>query len=250
MTIMHLRAALRLIAFTSLAIALLITGPRPGTAGDFAERTILGFSPDGRHFAFEQFGVQDGSGFPYADIFVIDIGQDKWVAGSPFRVLLEDETKTVEAARRDVLAMATGMLSDLAISRPGHILASNPPAELSADPHRVTVNPSFQLLGVREPWEFKLAELPLPLPRCADLLGKPAKGFRLSLTPYRGSNLVLHEDRSIPKSRGCPMSYAFSDVVMYEPERDKRVFVVLLSLYSFGFEGPDRRFIAVPYIAN
>jgi predicted secreted protein len=36
--------------------------------GDYADRTILGFSPDGGIFAFEEFGVGDGSGYPYATI--------------------------------------------------------------------------------------------------------------------------------------------------------------------------------------
>ena len=41
-------------------------------AGDFANLNVLGFSSDGNIFAFEQYGVQDGSGFPYADRFYID----------------------------------------------------------------------------------------------------------------------------------------------------------------------------------
>lgn len=237
----------RLLAGLALSVCLMAAALTSAFAGDFAERKILGFSPDGRYFAFEQFGVQDGSGFPYADIFVIDTRKDSWVAGSPFRVLLRDESKSVDTARRDVLTMATDMLRDLAVSRPGHILASNPPAELSANPYRITVNPAFQILSAREPWVFDLSEISIPVARCADLLAEPAKGFRLSVTPHNSSRAVLHKDSSIPNSRGCPMSYALSDVVMYAPDREKRVFVVLLSVYSFGFEGPDRRFIAVTF---
>ncbi|MBZ9963064.1 DUF2259 domain-containing protein [Mesorhizobium sp. B292B1B] len=33
-------------------------------AGDVAELEILGFTKDGGVFAFEEYGVQDGSGFP------------------------------------------------------------------------------------------------------------------------------------------------------------------------------------------
>ncbi|RUV10776.1 DUF2259 domain-containing protein, partial [Mesorhizobium sp. M5C.F.Ca.IN.020.32.2.1] len=36
-------------------------------AGDVAELEILGFTSDGGAFAFEEYGVQDGSGFPYAN---------------------------------------------------------------------------------------------------------------------------------------------------------------------------------------
>ena len=55
----------------------------PARAADNAERAVVGFSPDGRYFAFEQYGVQDGSGFPYSEIFVIDLNANKWVKGSP-----------------------------------------------------------------------------------------------------------------------------------------------------------------------
>ena len=57
-------------------------------AGDYASRHVIGFSADGRYFAFEQYGAQDGSGFPYAEIFIIDTQADSWVAGSPDSRLL------------------------------------------------------------------------------------------------------------------------------------------------------------------
>ncbi len=53
-------------------------------AGDFAKREIHGFSIDGQLFAFEEYGVQDGSGFPYSTIYVIDTSTDQWTANSPF----------------------------------------------------------------------------------------------------------------------------------------------------------------------
>ncbi len=52
---------------------------------------MIGYSEDGNYFAFEQFGIQDGSGFAFSDVFVIDLVNDKWTAGSPFEVEAEDE---------------------------------------------------------------------------------------------------------------------------------------------------------------
>ena len=218
----------------------------PVTAGDFAARQILGFSPDGRYFAFEQYGRQDGSGFPYADIFVIDTQTDSWVNGSPFEAFLRDERAEVKWARREALMKAGNLLREKVISQPGQLLASNPPAEISADPHKVTVNAHFAYLSGNEPWGFELQEFPLTTARCTELLGEPARGFRLTLAPPKGAAILLHADKAVPDSRGCPMRYALSDIVMHEAE-GARVFVALISVYAFGFEGPDRRFIAVTH---
>lgn len=222
----------------------------PAAAGDLAQRHILGFSPDGRYFSFEQYGRQDGSGFPYADIFVFDTQADAWVRGTPFQMLLRDERAEIKWARREALAKAGNVLRELVISKPGQLLASNPPAEISADPHKITINARFAIPSQREAWTFQLEEVPIALKRCADLLGGPAKGFRLLVTPPGGAALALHADTSVPESRGCPMRYALSDIVMHETGARARVFVVLISVYAFGFEGPDRRFIAVAHAAK
>lgn len=233
------------LAMFSLILALLYALARPAQAGDSAERHIFGFSPDGRTFAFEQFGVQDGSGFPYADIFVIDTASDTWVKGSPFRVLIKDERSQLKWARREAMTKAGNLLRVRLISKPGRVLASNPPEELSADPHRVEVNTNRIVTGPPERWRFALEEFPLADPQCAAFTDEPVKGFRLTVQRDAQAPKTLHQDSSIPKSRGCALRYAISDVVTYEPDGAARVFAVLVSVFSHGFEGPDRRFLAV-----
>jgi predicted secreted protein len=233
------------LAVLAVTISILHAFARPAGAGDLADRNILGFSPDGGTFAFEQFGVQDGSGFPYTDIFVVDTLSDQWVKGSPFRVLMRDERSQLKWARREALTKAGNTLRQRQISKPGRLLASNPPAELSADPHRVVVNVSQIVIGPPERWTFTLDEIPIANEQCAAFTSVPVKGFRLYVQRQGGAPLKLHEDTSIPKSRGCPLRYAISDVVAYEPDGGSRVIAVLVSVFSHGFEGPDRRFLAV-----
>jgi predicted secreted protein len=235
-------------SFTCLLVVtftLLHSFARPANAGDYAERYILGFSPDGNSFAFEQFGVQDGSGFPYTDIFVVDTLSDQWVKGSPFRVLLRDERAELKWARRDAMTKAGNTLRQRLITKPGRLLANNPPGELSADPHRVAVNISRIVTGPPERWTFTLDEIPIANKECAAFTDVPTKGFRLTVQMESGAALKLHEDISVPKSRGCPLRYAISDVVAYEPDGGSRVVAVLISVFAHGFEGPDRRFLAV-----
>jgi predicted secreted protein len=68
-------------------------------AGDTAELNILGFTADGGVFAFEEFGIQDGSGIPYAHRFYIDTATDSFLPGTPIRVRIDDETASLEDAR-------------------------------------------------------------------------------------------------------------------------------------------------------
>lgn len=232
-------------AVLAVTISILHAIARPAGAGDLAARHIFGFSPDGDTFAFEQFGVQDGSGFPYTDIFVVDTLSDQWVKGSPFRVLMRDERSQMKWARREALTKAGNTLRQRLVSKPGRLLASNPHGELSADPHRVAVNTSQIVTGPPERWTFTLDEIPIANKKCAAFTSAPAKGFRLYVQRQGSTPLKLHEDTSIPKSRGCPLSYAISDVVAYEPDGGSRVIAVLVSVFSHGFEGPDRRFLAV-----
>lgn len=237
------RIMVRLTALAALAVLL----PGAAGAGDVAERRIIGFSSDGNYFAFEQYGRQDGSGFPYADIFVIETARDVWTGDSPFRVLIHEGEAGTAAAREEAMSQAEDMLQKHGIGRPGRLLASNPPAELSADPYRVVVNASRIIPQREEPWTFTLSELTVENDRCKAFTDQPSKGFRLEAQPPDGEPVTLHAEESLPKSRGCPLRYALSDVAIHEPEGAPPVFAVLISVYKLGFEGPDRRFIAVTY---
>ncbi len=232
--------------FLILVLAVAALWAAPARAGDMAERQILGFSRDGDYFAFEEYGIEDGSGFPYANIYVIDTVRNRWVRGSPFRVRITDESIPLRRARRRAKARAAAMLRRLGIAPRGRLLASNPVSELSADPHTVTV-----ALNERYPpgpgATFRLSEYPLRAGDCARYTDLPTQGFRLSVRLSGGRRQLLHEDGRIPKSRGCPLNYAISDILRYRPPDGDDVYVVIISVFRHGFEGPDRRFIAGGY---
>lgn len=65
--------------FITVLAGLLIS---QASAADLAELGSTGFSDDGAYFAFEQYGIQDGSGFPYSSITIVDVKSDSWVAGT------------------------------------------------------------------------------------------------------------------------------------------------------------------------
>ncbi|MEO1198028.1 MAG: DUF2259 domain-containing protein [Pseudomonadota bacterium] len=234
------RSAYQTCCLTALAFLLAAT---PAGAGDVAERDILGFDDDARHFAFEVFGRQDGSGFPYAEITIIDLLNDTWVGGSPFRVRIEDETMSVTTARDQVRSDAEASLTSLGIVAPYALLASNPPTELDADQTRVTFRPRAVLADIEPSRTVTLETFTLPAAEICEAFGD-MKGLALTIETD-GEATEIYRDDNIPESRGCPLDYGISDIIV-PFEGDSWRAVALISVFQVGFEGPDRRFIAVP----
>ncbi len=73
-------------AASAIAGAMLAIAFAPvATAGDYADGASSAFRPTASTFAFEEFGVQDGSGFAYSNIYLIDVDANASVRGTPIR---------------------------------------------------------------------------------------------------------------------------------------------------------------------
>lgn len=213
-------------------------------AGDLAQLNILGFSKDGAVFAFEEYGVQDGSGFPYANRFYIDTENDSFVAGSPVRVRLEDEQAGVETAREQAKKQGETILRQAELDENrGYTAGINAITELSADPARMAVNPRPVMPAIDEPLEFRLETLPLQQTgSCLDVT--QLVGFRLLRIEAGGAAKTVHADTAVPKSRGCPYAYRLGAIQTFSAQ-NLSAFAVLIAIESVGFEGPDVRWLAV-----
>lgn len=213
-------------------------------AGDYAKRHIHGFSIDGQLFAFEEYGLQDGSGFPYANIYVIDTATDRWTAGSPFRAQLNDETKSVHDAREEARILAGPVMKSF--EDRGHVVATNRSTEKSIDSGRMVANPRPVVPPIDKEIEFRLDNLKFTPSTNCEAFG-PSAGFRLTriATGDGDTTEVIHEDKSIPRSRSCPLEYKLADLITYFPEKRSPVAAVLILMERVGFEGPDGRYLAV-----
>ncbi len=245
-----------------LILALIFVSALLGTAraGDIAKRHLLGFSPDGTYFAFEEFGVQDGSGFPYSNIYITNTRNNSWVKGSPFRVLLKDETDAdameeklrLKSARDKALSLADASLKKYNISISGELLAHNPLSEADRNPNKITVFPGRDPYWQKFKLTFRVSDFSLPTKRCKDYGLEAQNGYSLSIQAQDKKETVLHKDARIPTSRGCPKRYAISDIIKFEPQlpssskakKKEAVYIVILQIFSYGFEGDDGRFLA------
>ncbi len=93
----------------ALLPALLAPGPGWGNSATSVE--FLGFSSDARFAAWEEYGIQDGSGFPVCIITVLGLG-DCRPAGR-FETVLEDGCGDLETARTLCREEASGLLDSL-----------------------------------------------------------------------------------------------------------------------------------------
>lgn len=235
----------------SSAAALLLCGLAGSAAhaGDIASIHPIGFSADGAVFAFEEYGIQDGSGFPYANIFALDLTKDRFLPGTPFRVRLEDQGATLAKARWQARNEAERVIEthELA-SHPAEFIAFNPITELGNEAHKIRYRSVSVLPPVGEPNTLVLDEVPEPPdPACEGVVERMVS-LRLRITERDGKSVndVVHDDDRIPSSRRCVSGYRLAGVVSGTAAGGATVEVALILVLSSGFEGPDGRWIAIP----
>lgn len=230
---------------TVASIALLSA---PVLAADRALIDVIGYSEDQRYFAFEEFGVQDGSGLAYSSIYVIDMREDRWVVGTPVRVQAEDETETLKQVRDEARADAMPRLDDLRVNVPAELLAAIGSGVPDVDGKTLAFGlPGFGGSGeVRGNYTVTLETFATTAGSpCEDWFAEPPVGFALSVSDF-GPAREVHRDAVLARSRGCPAEYGIFGVYAPFQATDITRTVALISVDTYGFEGLDRRFIAQP----
>ena len=240
-----------LVRLVASVLAILAFG-QPAAAADRALVNLIGYSADGAYFAFEQYGIQDGSGFAYSEVFVVDLVNDKWVSGTPVQVQAKDEAASLSAIRSTAMGKAKPLIEKYGIDVPVQILALIGDGEASATGTRVNWStPACCGPQSVQPDAFTLLlstrGASSPEPFCQDMA---PVGFDLTYQDREGQR-QLHTDADVlPRSRGCTLDYRLYAVVQpyqddyrdgFTPRR-----VAIIASYPFGFEGVDRRFMIVP----
>lgn len=226
-----------------LALALAAS---PALAGDRALLDLIGYSQDLGYFAFEEYGIQDGSGFAYSNIYVVNLVEDAWVVGTPFRLQAEDETTSLVQVRAELMAKASETLGTLRIEVPAVPLALNGDGAPGPGQTLEFGLPGFGLNPIEDTIGLELSAFPTTATTpCVEWFDAEPLGYQLSITAG-GQTRVHHRDAALPRSRGCPLNYRLYGVVAPYMAASLANAVAIISVYSYGFEGPDRRFVAVP----
>ena len=193
-------------------------------AGDAATLEFWGFSPDGKYLAFEQYGVRDGSGFPYAELYVVEVGGNTLVAGA--NVVIQSERAGLRAARQRALAQIQAAL------RRYRIVRGNQGRFAGA----VGKNSALQRLEFSS-YTLELTTSDAPSP--GNCLTDRPKLLELRLLTGRGER-VLQRDRRLPASRACAYDYQIHSVFVLGSS-----LAVFVQVTRDGFEGPDLRWMVV-----
>ncbi len=237
----RLHMGLRLFVLAALLAASL------SMAADLAEFALVGFSRDGSHVAWEEYGVQDGSGFPWASLAVVEAESGETFLADTLILNLyssgypeqwEDELDLVGLLRDSLRTLLAPSMDSLGIEegRRGVALLTRLPTDASH--YRTT---EF----VRQWWGPGYARGPRYMleTRC-DTLGRemmynaPLVSLRLVLRAS-GEELVMADDGA----DGAPMAYWYRirGVHMYGDS----TLAAVLSKGLPGFEGPDTRWRVV-----
>lgn len=238
-----------LVATARLAVsALALWGfSQPAMAGDRALIDYVGFSPDFRYFAFEEFGIQDGSGFAYSNLYVVDLNTDSWVVGTPVRLQAESEETSLVDIRAAVADKATSHIESFSIEVPVEIAALIGDGVPDTDAASLNFGaPAYWPGAVSGDYTLTLDTFDTAATSpCAEWFGVAPKGYELSIADS-GTTRLIYRDGNLPRSRGCPTDYRIHSVVMPFQGTTLSNAVAIISVYPGGFEGPDRRFLAVP----
>lgn len=251
-----------------VAAVAMVAGMAAGTAqaGDLAQADVIGFSPDGRYAAFQEYGQWDQSDVVYANIFIIDVAANAPVEGAPIRVQLDLETMPtlhdladpVGEARAQALEDAGPLLGRYGIvdGNTGTTLIHHPLSDLAADPHVAEFSigrgfaPPGRTIQTLQVQSLRLTQQTVPVARCDEQQLGPVSTMALELQAEGlAGPVILHRDDGFPDDRDCTTGYRIERVTAYFPEdvaqtgccRTQVALLVILSMSQFGFEGENWR---------
>ena len=240
-----------------IVLALYLFWFSPSLAGDYSQPGEMGYSSDFRFLTFEEFGIEDGSGFPYSNYYLIDLkagpakviervqanfdGEDNPTAQDLFRVRAQAREKSQAWMNADRALWPAQMLAHNGDGVPddyelksgkGLILRFGPTGYNGAVTGDYSLSLSFTEIQTND--------------TCADWGPSQPVGFALTLTNNdNDQSSEVFRTNGLLEENTCPYGFTISGVYMPFEANDISDAFALISVLSRGFEGFDRRFLVV-----
>jgi len=201
------------------------------------EIKVLGFSADGRYFAFEQKGTEGAA--TYTLITPIEVESNRTIKGPQISYSTDDRKRatTVRRANNRIMRKIKVVLKGVMT-----ISTSGLPAEPFEDAALKSLALPSSWFGP-ESW-LVLRELKLVTQRCGKTTTNPT-GFGLSLQRKAKPDLRLSQDVVVPSARGCPTHYRIAEAHALRLTGGDVVLAAIIQYVTSGTETPEEPFTAV-----
>lgn len=218
----------------TLVVILIVLAATLAFAGDVATFANLGFSRDGRRFMFGQYGIDDESTTPYAELYLVDVDANQFVSGG--RVSRSFETPAVpgQTGRGGLFNLLTANarlstengIDHLAIGRIVYILVNGATPRTEID---------FRDFQTGNRYNVRLVQQTRGS-------GKDASGsFHIQLTATLADGEIKAFTVGLPGFfREAVQSYRIKQIVL-SPDEGALVFVMEMELYAES--GTDIRYM-------
>ena len=221
-------------------------------AGSMASLEFLGFSVDGRYAAMGQYWIEDGSGFPGAEITVISVIDNsvirnfeaRWSEGMMYSGGVEMYYEnSMNPVWETVLDDAESFMDSLCISpeNEGVHCICHPLTDTGAEPESVSFVPWIGSLMYRGP-EFSLTlqnhkQMPDSPPEWISMFDVPVL-LEVLITDADDIAVMHLDETSSQPGYEYVSNYRIRDVYVY----NDNLVALILNTTEPGFEGPDGRF--------
>lgn len=241
-----------------IAMALILFGPGSTLAGDYAQPNLIGYSPDFRFFAYEEFGIEDGSGFPYSNFYLIDLKADPAIiieqTQHKFDLNSDPPPEELVHIRMQAFEKAQVWIDGAHVAWPAQLLAYNGDGvpdnlELKSDQGLyLRFGPTGYNGAVTGDYLLSLIYTEVQTSKaCTESDTSQPVGFTLNLTDNDyDTTYNIYQTMGLPIQSVCPLSFTISGVYAPFEANDISDAIALISIYSQGYEGLDRRFMVVP----
>ena len=248
----------------TLITTLLLLGAQWAFAGDASYYDSLGFSEDGKYYAFTQDGYFDGSGYYWIELGIIHVKSNTYVGRdfAEFDPYENGEEESYEPTPKQKRQMLNKLKKNLRFGSYG--FTKRPTENIKVFrpnfDHSPVTKTSFSL----EYWaqggasasiqtiDLLLKEVPAPVTAnnewCADYYGHSGYNNMIDLSLkaedsyHQGPGFMqdLQIDMEQPKIRACSWGYQIRYVLEHEGN-----IAVGIRFHQPGFEGPNERFMVV-----
>ncbi len=198
-------------------------------AAEASHLELIGFSKNGAFMAFTQFGVQDGSGFPFIFTSFVTVKSNRLEVR--VGVVIENASATVTQAR------ATIKVGFAAAMKKYGIIAGNQGRFIGITPQQHMYIPSSEFFALDRTYGLNIATKPAVNP--GEVCDPSPELLIVELT-VSGKTRDLQRDARLPASRECAFGYEMRSAHLYG-----RSLAVFVSYLTPGFEGSNVSWMVV-----